>query len=112
VNVLGERARQGDPGRVGVAGEGGQGLPQAARRGNLEGPVRCLGDNGLGSPSGLLGRDPASGDGGTRCAVVSRSPRVVEVKQAELGCLVMSVPGPEVGSEHGAIRRSQRCPIT
>jgi hypothetical protein len=47
------------------------------------------------------------------CAVVSNSPRVVGGKQAELGCLVMSSPGPEVvGSEHGAIRRSQQCSIT
>lgn len=47
------------------------------------------------------------------CAVVSSSPRVVGIKQARLGCLVISSPGPAGdGSEHGAIRRSQQCPIT
>jgi hypothetical protein len=50
--------------------------------------------------------------GWTRALVVSSSPRVVEDKQAELGCLVMSSPGPVAGSEHGAIRRSQQCSIT
>src|SRR5260370_27875372 len=49
---------------------------------------------------------------GNACAVVSRSPRGVGGKQAELGCLVMSSPGPVTGSEHGAIRRSQQCSIT
>ena len=34
----------------------------------------------------------------TRALVVSRSPRVVEDKQAGLGCLVMSSPGPVAGA--------------
>jgi hypothetical protein len=50
--------------------------------------------------------------GWTRALVVSRSPRVVEGKQAELGCLVMSSPGPVAGSEHGVVRRSQQRSIT
>ena len=50
--------------------------------------------------------------GWTRALVVSRSPRVVEGKQAELGCLVMSTPGPVAGSEHGVVRRSQQRSIT
>lgn len=49
----------------------------------------------------------------TRALVVSRSPRVVRVAQARLGCVDMSAPGLErVGSEHGAIRRSQQGSIT
>jgi hypothetical protein len=35
---------------------------------------------------------------GTHALVVSISPRVVEDKQAELGCLVMSSPGPDGGT--------------
>ena len=34
----------------------------------------------------------------TRALVVSSSPQVVEDKQAELGCLVMSSPGPVAGT--------------
>ena len=62
---------------------------------------------------GLVVAPPLGLLGWTRALVVSSSPRVVEDKQAELGCLVMSSPGPDgVGSEHGAIRRSQQCSIT
>ena len=52
-------------------------------------------------------------DGRARCALVSSSPWMWGAGEAELGCLVMSSPGPDVfGSEHGAIRRSQQCSIT
>jgi hypothetical protein len=61
---------------------------------------------------GLMVVPPAVVDERDACVVVSRSPQVVEDKQAELGCLVMSSPGPDDGSEHGAIRRSQQCSIT
>jgi hypothetical protein len=43
---------------------------------------------------GLVVASPVVVGGKTRALVVSRSPLVVEVKQAELGCLVMSAPGP------------------
>jgi hypothetical protein len=56
------------------------------------------------APSPLLGW--------ARALVVSSSPLGVEDKQAGLGCLVMSSPGPVAGSEHGAIRRRQQCSIT
>src|SRR3954447_1545349 len=59
-----------------------------------------------------LGVAPSRVFGWTRALVVSSSPRAVEDKQAELGCLVMSSPGPVAGSEHGAIRRGQQCSIT
>jgi len=36
--------------------EGGQGRPQAARRGSLEGPVSCSSHHGRRSPPGLRGR--------------------------------------------------------
>jgi hypothetical protein len=46
-------------------------------------------------------------------ALLSPVPTVWASGQAELGCLVMSSPGPTVcGSEHGAIRRSQQRSIT
>ena len=62
---------------------------------------------------GLLVASPVVVDELDAGAVVSRSPRAVEVKQAELGCLDMSSPSPAwCGSEHGAIRRSQQCSIT
>src|SRR5579862_6248121 len=50
--------------------EGGQGRPEAARRGSLDGPVRVGADDWVRSPSGLRGRVADAGDA---CAVVSRS---------------------------------------
>ena len=50
-----------------AAGEqGGQGRPQAARRGSLDGPVSVARDTGWPSPSGLDGRLAVVFTGGAR----------------------------------------------
>jgi hypothetical protein len=88
--------------------EGGQGRPEAARRGSLEGPGVVFAMMDGEARQGFVVASPGVGDA---CAVVSMSSGV-RVKQATLGCLDMSSPGPVAGSEHGAIRRSQQCSIT
>ncbi len=71
-----------------VLTQGGQGRPQAARWGSLDGPVRYGRDNGGAEPVGLgWWRRPVDA---LRCCL--QDPLGAGVKQAELGCLVMSSP--------------------
>ena len=57
--------------RARLVGQGSQGRPKAARRGNLDGPISVMSHHGRRSPSGLRGLFPRDAVSGTRATFPS-----------------------------------------